>query len=262
MSQFGPYQPGPPPPGYVLPQPPPPRKSRKGWIIAGVCVALLLAAGCVYGAGRALVALKHRAEAAADVEGPFNEPERPPTVPTVGPDETEDPNALRASSYDVRSAKDLDRVCDRWFYPNAPKHASTKAPHPIAVSVRDRNDVRYRSMRPPRPDFDVPDKVRNAWAGDRKPATVQLVACVDLAAIGKTVKTCTMDKPATPLPLKRATYRVTVYEVATRRQLFDKKMPGEQEDCPLFAMVGKDKELYTELEDGQLLDALAPLVEK
>lgn len=129
----------------------------------------------------------------------------------------------RASTYPVREANDLARVCDHWYYPQSPKYTG-KAPHPISVGTVDSKEftTRYMSAFVDIP-YELGATVQKAWAPS-KPAKSQLMACVDLASTGtKVLKNCKFDDPKpAKLPMKTAAYHLSLYEVATGRKLLDK----------------------------------------
>jgi hypothetical protein len=173
------------------------------------------------------------------------------------------PPGSKASSYRVRKEEDLERVCDRWFYPKSPKYTTAVAPHPISISVKDRKDLDFRSttsyIRLP---YDVTPAVKAAWE-PKSAAAVQLVACVDLVSIGPRVKSCSIDEPKpSSIPMKEGRYRLSLYEVATRRKLMQARLTGEDEDCPTFILIGDDRAVYSGLEDRQLVETLRRYVEQ
>ncbi|HEY0001027.1 MAG TPA: hypothetical protein VGB74_11275, partial [Actinoplanes sp.] len=95
------------------------------------------------------------------------------------------------------------------------------------------------------------------------PAKSQLMACVDLTTVGGQVKKCKYTDPdPDTVSLRRANYQLRLFEVATGRKLVDKKLAGENEECPMFVMVGADKTIYTLPTDRQLYELLRPYVVK
>lgn len=278
-GQHGP--PAPPPmqwPGYGAqpPPPPPPARSPK-WLIALLATIGLLAVACFgsvgYGMVRALgdtdPVSKGRPGGAIGGSDPTTAPSG---VPTTGPGHAAPgrpvgvtgkvPPGSKASSYRVRKAEDLERLCDRWYYPKSPKYTTAVAPHPIAVSVKGRKDLDFRSTRSyVSLPYDATPAVKAAWE-PKDPAKVQLLACVDLVSIGPKVKSCRVDKPKpSSIPMKEGRYQLSLYEVATRRKLMQTRLTGEDEDCPLLILIGDDRAVYSEIEDSQLVDALRRYVE-
>jgi hypothetical protein len=93
------------------------------------------------------------------------------------------------------------------------------------------------------------------------PKKSQLMGCVDLERAGGRLKKCTFDdpKPET-IAMKQAFYRVRLYEVATGKKLLDKKVTGEDEDCPPLVFLVGDKNIYSEVGDRQLYELFRPYV--
>jgi hypothetical protein len=173
------------------------------------------------------------------------------------------PKGSRASSYPVRKVEDLKRVCDGRFYPKAPKYRGL-APHSIVLGIKNQKDSDSRTLRSRIAlPYEAAPGVETAW-NPADPAKVQLVACADQVAVGAKVKTCQVDEPKPEkVPMKASTYRVTLYEVATRRRLAQLRMTGEDETCgPFLIIVGADGATYTELEDRQLIEGLRRYVEQ
>lgn len=166
----------------------------------------------------------------------------------------------RAATDPVRTTGDLELVCDNWYYPDAPKHRGP-APHPVLISVRDRLDVAYRSARTLNQTAYAGSAVkRRAWAP--KPGQAQLVACLDLVSAGPKLRDCKVDDPEPQtLPLKQGRYRLTVYEVATRKKVAESQLTGKDRSCPWVAMTGPDRALYSAVDDEQLYRALRKRVE-
>jgi hypothetical protein len=173
------------------------------------------------------------------------------------------PAGSKASSYGVRKDEDLQRLCDRWYYPKAPKYTTAVAPHPIKIAVKDRKDLDIRITKSTLGiPYDAPAPIKDAWE-PKSPAKVQLVGCVDLVTIGAKVKSCKIDEPKpSSIVMKEGTYRVSLYEVATRRKIFETKLAGEDETCSSFIIIGNDRAVYTGLEDSQLTDVLRRYVEQ
>jgi hypothetical protein len=172
------------------------------------------------------------------------------------------PPGSTASSFPVRTDKDLERVCDKWFYPKSPRYTAA-APHPIMISVNDRTDLDYRTTASVALPYEATDAVEAAWKPE-KPADVQVVACVDLISTkGPKVGSCTVKdpKPETII-MKAGVYQLSLYEVATRRRLLQARMTGEDEDCPWLVMVGDDPAIYSGPHDRQLVETLRSFVEQ
>jgi hypothetical protein len=256
-------EPGPQWPQFP-PEPPAPRKSPyRWWWRAGVPVLLVLVcagAGIKFGPGpkkddapaRAVAGSSRQPPASAAAKGDFADKVKG-TVP----------KGSRPSSYGVRKVEDLNRVCDGRYYPKAPKYQGL-APHSIVLGVKDakESDSRVARSHISLP-YEAAPGVETAW-NPADPKKVQLMACVDQVSVGAKVKTCQVDKPKPEkIPMKVSTYRVTLYEVATRRRLAQLKMTGEDETCgPFLIIVGADGATYTELEDRQLIEGLRRYVEE
>jgi hypothetical protein len=273
----GPAVPGPVPwPGYGAPPPlppPPPATSPKRLIAVLTCIGLLgvaCAGSVAYGVVKALRDTTPAAETRSGDAGGSSAPgiaasagpTRAPAGRPVGVSGKVPPGS-KASSYRVRKEEDLERVCDRWYYPKSPKYTTAVAPHPIAISVKDRKDLDFRSTTSYIPlPYDVTPAVKAAWE-PKNAAAVQLVACVDLVSIGPRVKSCRIDKPKpSSIPMKEGRYQVSLYEVATRRRLMQARLTGEDENCPSFILIGNDRAVYSGPEDRQLVDALRRYVEQ
>jgi hypothetical protein len=175
------------------------------------------------------------------------------------------PKGSKASSRKVRKLTDLDEVCVRSYYPKAPKYTTGPAPHPIVVSDSLGEDVESRSSTSLGTfvPYDAPTAVKNAWQ-PKNLATVQVVACVDLISTGPELRSCKVDDPKiSSVPIKEGRYRVTLYEVATRRKLFETKMVGEYNNCPLsvFVVDGKVGIQRSTVDDDQLHEAFDSYVE-
>jgi hypothetical protein len=215
------------------------------WSLAGVAVLLV---GCLGTSGFGLVAL---------TGGAGN-----PTWATPEASASAAPGASdgagegsKRSSYPVRVAGDLGRVCDGWFFPKSPKMKAA-GPSPVGVFVNEREshlyDIPYRSSA----------AVRKAW-DPASPAKVRMVACVDLAGSGKQLKTCKFDDPQLgTVTLMRGNYRVTAYEVATGRKVLDKQVTGKDEKCPYVVLLGSARTIYSGVSDRQMFDLLRKYVEK
>jgi hypothetical protein len=284
MDRTGEDWPGPaeppvtPPPtpwtGYSAPPPtppPPPAKSPKR-LLAVIITVGLLGVACAGSTAYGVVKALHDTEPPAaerSVSGLTDPLTGASGGPSSGPASSAPgrpvgvtgkvPAGSKASSYKVRKDDDLERVCDRWYYPKSPKYTTAVAPHPILISVRDRKDL---DIRTPHSIYESDGGAQDAWA-PKKPEKVQLVACVDLVTIGPKVKSCRIDKPKpSSIPMKEGRYRLTLYEAATRRKLMETKLTGENESCPFFIVIGSDRSVYSGLEDRQLTEALRRYVEQ
>lgn len=162
----------------------------------------------------------------------------------------------QAAARPVRGATDLDQVCGNTYFPAAPKYRG-KAPHPIVISARDRLDLDQRSTRTLNRYAYGSKLAQRTWAP--APAKAQLVACLDLIGGGAKVKDCPGDGKA-KLPLKVGRYRLSLYEVATRRKIAEATLDGADKACPWVVMTGADQTLYTTLDDTQLYRVLRPKV--
>ncbi len=262
-------------PGYAAPPPPPPppAKSPTRLIAVLTCIGLLgvaCAGSVTYGAVTALRNAQPAAEVRPDgaagtsTRGTAGSPgpTRSPAGRPVGVTGKVPPGS-KASSYRVRKEEDLERVCNRWFYPKSPKYSTAVAPHPISISVRDRKDLDFRStMSYISLPHDVTPAVKAAWE-PKNAAAVQLVACVDLVSIGPRVKSCRIDEPKpSSIPMKEGRYQLSLYEVATRRKLMQARLTGEDENCPSFILIGNDRAVYSRLEHRQLVETLQRYVEQ
>jgi hypothetical protein len=259
--------PGAPMAPWAPPPQPPPKKGLPGGLIAVFVVVGVIVLGCVGTAAWGAVRFVHNVNAATEREHKgtdpvFGTPSDPSATPSSSSEENTE-TGPRASTYPVREDDDLARVCDGWYYPQSPKYTG-KAPHPISVGTVDSKEFksRYMSSYISVP-YDLGASVRKAWAPE-KPAKSQLMACVDLTSTGtKVVKKCKFDTPKPArLPMKTATYRLALYEVATGRKLVDKRVSGEDEDCPTFVMMGADRTVYSKVGDRQLYELLRNYVMK
>jgi len=259
--------------GYSAPPPPPAKSPAR--LIALIATIGLLGIACAGSTAYGVVKAPRDTEPAAqrNLSGAAG-PTAPSTAPSAGATSSAPgrpagvtgkvPAGSKASSYRVRKNDDLKRLCDRWYYPKSPKYAAAVAPHPIAISVRDRKDLDFRSAETSLSDipYDAEPALRDAWQ-PKDPAKVQLVACVDLVTIGAKVKSCRIDKPKpSSIPMKEGRYRLSLYEVATRRKIFETRLTGEDESCPFFILIGSDRAVYSGLEDNQLIEALRRYVEQ
>ncbi len=252
-----------PPPAPSWGPPPPPRKTGR-WVIPVVIVSVLVVFGCLSAVGASVMRQSDRVAATSGRDLlPELDPSAPEDSATPGAEELEsEPTGPKASSYPVREHDDLNRVCDKWYYPQSPKFAG-KAPHQIAVGVVDRKDFPSRIVRS---SVDVPyslnEKSWRAWMPSDA-AKTQLMVCVDLKTTGKQVKKCTYEDPKDEqIPLVRATYQVRLYEVATGRKLLDKQVTGNDDKCPGMILLGSDRTIYTGVDDRDLYEMFRGYVMK
>ncbi|MET0418643.1 MAG: hypothetical protein ABW022_21725 [Actinoplanes sp.] len=264
--QWGPPAPpyGPPTAPPWGPPPPPPRKNSR-WVIPVVIVSVLALFGCLSAIGASVMRQSDRV--AADLPSrellPDVDPSAPDATGTPDAEETEsEPAGPKASSYPVREHNDLNRVCDEWYYPQSPKFAG-KAPHQIAVGVVDRKDFPSRIVRSSvSVPYSVNEKAWRAWM-PTDAAKTQLMVCVDLVSTGKQVKKCTYEDPKDEkIPLIRGTYQVRLFEVATGRKLVDKRVTGNDEQCPSMILLGSDRTIYTGVDDRDLYEMFRSYVMK
>ncbi|GIE46791.1 hypothetical protein Ani05nite_03250 [Amorphoplanes nipponensis] len=235
---------------------PTPRRSH-GRIWATV-IGIVLVAGCL--AGVTLAGVRAIRSTTPPLAKGVSMPLRSGAPATAG----EEPVAEvpRASSYPVRTANDLKRVCERWYYPKSPK-VQSKGIQPVSIFTADSKDADDRQEETL---FDIPNwytaPKQKAW-DPSSPAKVRLVACVDLTATGKKVATCKFDDPKDlRVPMRAATYRLTLYEVATGRKVLEKRLTGEDEECPFVVLLGADRTIYSRPADRQLYETLRKHVEK
>jgi hypothetical protein len=231
-----------------------------GVIVAAVAVIGLLCTGSIYMLG------KDRADRTTgrtfDDDRPFTLPSGrgfPTGDPSAAPDST-GPKAAVSPAKDIY---DLNQVCDdNTFFPAAPKRAG-KAPHPVALLIKDGPDsTRWQNSVFYLRDEGTSDADAAAWGPD-SPAKVQLAACLDRATAGSKIRTCKYDKPKPDtVALHRAGWRLRVYEVATHRLLLDKKLNGDETTCPYSVLVGDDKKIYAQVSDHTAVTSLRNLVKK
>jgi hypothetical protein len=263
----GGYPPGgfPPPPGAAWPQPQKPRTFGAG-LIAAIAVFGVVLLGCIGAVGAAIVH-SNRSSTSAD---PFDDGPAFPLLPSDGPalpSDDDDSSAVQgpqASPYGVKDVDDLDSVCDdNVFFPQSPKYTG-KAPHPIAIMIRDRKDMDTRIAESVySPGYSTSKSRTDAWNVYFHPTKAQLTACVDLVSSGAKVKTCKFDDPKPDsLPLKVGTYQITLFETATHKQLFSKKINGDDRSCPTVVLLGSDRNLYTGITDRYYVELLKKFVEK
>jgi hypothetical protein len=253
---------GPPQPPQIPWQAPPTSPKRTSRVLIGVLVGvLLLGLGCVGAIGYGVFRASEKAQELAGT--PVRAlPDLPSDAPGATPGSEETEAESKASTYPVREESDLDRVCEEGiYYPQSPKN-SGKAPHPVKVLVKEK--ISYGTYTS-KGLYDIPNRfsssTEKAW-DPKAPAKVQLVACVDFVSSGKKVRNCSFDDPKyKKVALYRATYRLTLYEVATGRKLLTKSMAGDGV-CPTFTLIGEDMKIYTDIGDRQLYEVLRKHVEK
>ncbi len=163
----------------------------------------------------------------------------------------------------LKDMYDLNAVCDdNAFFPDAPKRAG-KGPHPVALLIKDgEGEVRWNNGTYYMEDIGTSKTDENTW-GPRSPEKVQMAACLDRTTVGSKVRSCKYDDPSPEtVALYRASWRLRVFEVATHRQLLDKKLAGNASSCPFSVLVGPDRKIYAEVSDRTVVNALKSLVTK
>lgn len=238
-----------------------PRSRSSGLRIAGRVIGIVAVLACLGGAGlvgiRAMRATDDTTTSSTLAKGlsgagrPASAGDTPEAAP--GP---------RPSTYPVRTEDDLKRVCDNWYYPKSPKVKSAGI-QPVSIFTRDDQE---RSIRTSATLFDIPDwytkRKQQAW-DPKSPAKVRLVACVDPVGRGKKVRTCTFDDPKDlKVPMVQGRLRLRLYEVATGKLLVDKRLTGEDEECPYFVLLRDGEPLISGAADRQLYEILRKRVEK
>ena len=101
-----------------------------------------------------------------------------------------------------------------------------------------------------------------------EPADVQLVACIDRAAVGEELQTCQFSNspaggvqvPTSFVPLHRTEWQATVYDARTRTEVAKSEPIVGAVGCPIGIEAGTEQ-LYTELDLDQQIDLLAGFVE-
>jgi hypothetical protein len=232
------------------------RRSRRGiWV---TLVAVVLALGCLGGAGYAgSRALRDTTPVAKGLSLP-DRPDR-----SAAPGATPGTTGPRASSDPVRTAEDLKRVCEQWYFPKSPKVKSSGT-QPVSIF---RQDSKSLDLRHEVTLFDIPDwytaPKQKAW-DPSAPGKVRLVACVDLVDTGtKKIRTCKFDDPKDlRVPMREAKYRLSLYEVATGKRVLQKTMTGEDDECPFVVLLGADRTIYSQVGDRQFYQTLKKYVEK
>jgi hypothetical protein len=261
-----PQQPGwVPPPGPVPsgPVPPGPVASRKlpRLLIPGLVAVAVLAVACAGAAGYGVVRATNNIRSASDSPSARALPGIPGASAAASRDpEGDEEVGPRASSYPVRTAKDLARVCEQWYYPQSPKHRA-KESNPISVQVRDDGFDLWSAKDLWSMKYEVRGATEKAW----KPTSltkVRLVACVELVDDGKKVRTCEFDEPKEKVPMREGVYRLTLYEVATGRKLTEKRMTGENDECPFLVMLDASRTIHSEINERQLFETFRRYVEK
>jgi hypothetical protein len=198
---------------------------------------------------------------AADTPPDRAVPGFPGASPTTSRDGADDEVVgPRASSYPVRTAADLARVCEQWYYPQSPKHRA-KESNPISVQVRDDGFDLWSAKDLWGMKYEVRGATEKAWKPS-SPAKVRLVACVQRVDDGKKVRTCEFDEPKEKVPMREGVYRMTLYEVATGRKLTEKRMTGEHDECPFLVMLDSSRTIHSEINERQLYETFRRFVEK
>ena len=205
-----------------------PRQALFGGLAVLVVASLGAAALQVFGG--------EQQEAARSV-GAFASPAPSAAAPTAAP---------RRSTTPVRDEDDLSRVCEGWYFPGSPRYAG-KAPHQISIGVRDQaQEPGHRVKAALDVPYTLKERTRQAWMPS-DPAKSQLMACVTLSAVGGAVKTCPEK-----VTLRRGTYVLAVFEVATGRRLVQRQVAGDVVRCPNAIPLGAGDTIPTTVSDGQL----------
>ena len=239
-----------------------PRSRSSGLLIARRVIVIVLLLACFGGAsvvGRRAMRATDDTTTSTMVAKGLSGPGR--TAP-AGSNEPETVSGPRPSTYPVRTEDDLKRVCDNWYYPKSPKVKSTGM-QPVSIFTQ---DEQQRSIRNSETLYDIPDwftkRKQQAW-DPKSPAKVRLVACVDPVGRGKKVRTCTFDDPKDlKVPMVQGRLRLRLYEVATGKLLVDKRLTGEDEECPYFVLLRDGEPLISGAADRQLYEILRKRVEK
>jgi hypothetical protein len=241
-------------------QAPEPQKRRSRWGIWGTITAVVVVLGCLGGAG--YLGMHAMRSTTPPVTKGLSFPGAS-AAPGATPDtEAESVTGPRASTYPVRTADDLKRVCEQWYYPKSPKVKSAGT-QPVSIFAQDSKDFDTKHEATL---FDIPNwytaPKQKAW-DPSSPGKVRLVACVDLVQTGKKIKSCKYDDPkGLKIPLREAKYRLALYEVATGKKVIEKTLPGEDEECPFMVLLGADRNVYSQVADRQYYETLKKYVEK
>ncbi|SDT79847.1 hypothetical protein [Actinoplanes derwentensis] len=180
-------------------------------------------------------------------------PPPPPPPPRPGPSS----GGPQPAGQSVRTESDLGQVCADKFYPSAPRYRGS-APHPVLISEGEDAVADSRSTRTlNRAAFAGSATQRRTWAPG--PERAQIVACLDLTGPGRKIRDCRTGDGT--LPLVEGRYRLSVYEVATRRRLLRTAVTGTDRSCPFVIPSGSGDILHSAVKDQQLYDLLRDRVE-
>jgi len=237
----------------------PPQQRRSRWGIWGTVTAVVVVLGCLGGAG--FLGVHAMRSTTPPVTKGLSFPGAPGASAAPGA-EPEPVTGPRASTYPVRTADDLKRVCEQWYYPKSPKVKSSGT-QPVSIFAQDSKDFDTKHEATL---FDIPNwytkPKQQAW-DPSSPGKVRLVACVDLVQTGKKVKSCKYDDPkGLKIPLREAKYRLALYEVATGKKVIEKTLSGEDDECPFMVLLGADRNVYSRVGDRQYYELLKKYVEK
>ncbi|GAA3944132.1 hypothetical protein [Actinoplanes auranticolor] len=222
---------------------------------------MVVVLGCLGGAG--FVGIRAMRSSTPPVAKGLSFPGAPSAAPGAAPGtEAETVTGPRASTYPVRTADDLKRICEQWYYPKSPKVKSSGT-QPVSIFGEESKDFDTKHEVTL---FDIPDwytaPKQKAW-DPSSPGKVRLVACVDLVQTGKKIKNCKFDDPkGLRIPMREAKYRLALYEVATGRKVLEKTLTGEDEECPFMVLLGADRNVYSQVGDRQFYETLKKHVEK
>lgn len=240
-----------------------PRSRSSGLRIAGRVVGVVLILACFGGAS----VVGRRAMSAADDTTTATSTTVAKGLsgagrPASSGDTPEAVTGPRPSTYPVREEDDLTRLCDNWYYPKAPKVTSSGI-QPVSIFS---GNSRELDIRTPETLFDIPDwytkRKQQAW-DPKSFAKVRLVGCIDQVGRGRKVRTCTFDDPKDrKVPMVEGKLRLRLYEVATGKVLVDKRLTGEDEECPYFVLLRDGEPLISGAADRQIYEILRKHVEK
>ncbi|GAA3625688.1 hypothetical protein GCM10022419_134080 [Nonomuraea rosea] len=164
------------------------------------------------------------------------------------------------SGQPVKADADLGQVCTGKYYPDAPEFAGA-APHRVAIADYWGHPVfeDVFALRNPDEPLKVRTKSPAAWV-PKNPAKVQAVLCVDRYPTGEERKIGRCKFLGETLPHYKATWDVTLREVASNKVIAFAQMVSDAK-CPPTAVVGKDKIVYQGMTDKALYEKFKSYVE-
>ncbi|MCA2218105.1 hypothetical protein [Jidongwangia harbinensis] len=251
--------PGPPPTG---PPAGPPPKKRSPLLIPALIAVALVATSCVGAIGYGGIRLANNLNAAQERAEDGTRPAYAGDTPKRKSDAADDdaPVGPRASSYPVRTREDLGRVCEQWYYPQSPKYKAGST-NPVGVQIKDEEELGWRPQSIYMSSYQNPGATQKAW-DPKDPAKARLVACMHRVDNGRKLRSCKFDEPKTTVPMREGIYRLSLYEVATGKRLAEKKVAGEQDECPFMVMLRGDRTIYSGVDERQLYETFRKYVEK